>query len=189
MKNATFDGVQGSVIRSVGANVTIDNCVFVNGTHTGNQGIVRLNIGSAVIKNSTFKNNVGTMVLSFNYDAGNATDTLVVEGCTFENNTASETAILYYVKGASATITNNKFIGNTMNSAGNAATIYLGFTENNTVTGNLFEGNQVTSANDSTRVSGGLVFGHEAEVSGKITEICVKNGDPVEFGQVLMYVE
>ncbi len=29
----------------------------------------------------------------------------------------------------------------------------------------------------------------EAEVSGKITEICVKNGDSVEFGQVLMYVE
>lgn len=29
----------------------------------------------------------------------------------------------------------------------------------------------------------------EAEVSGKITEICVKNGEPVEFGQVLMYVE
>lgn len=29
----------------------------------------------------------------------------------------------------------------------------------------------------------------EADVSGKITEICVKNGDFVEFGQVLMYVE
>ena len=29
----------------------------------------------------------------------------------------------------------------------------------------------------------------EAEVAGKITEICVKNGDPVEYGQVLMYVE
>ena len=29
----------------------------------------------------------------------------------------------------------------------------------------------------------------EAETSGKITEICVKNGDSVEFGQVLMYVE
>ncbi len=29
----------------------------------------------------------------------------------------------------------------------------------------------------------------EAEVAGKITQICVKNGDPVEFGQVLMYVE
>lgn len=29
----------------------------------------------------------------------------------------------------------------------------------------------------------------EADVSGKITEICVKNGESVEFGQVLMYVE
>ena len=29
----------------------------------------------------------------------------------------------------------------------------------------------------------------KAEHSGKITQICVKNGDPVEFGQVLMYVE
>lgn len=29
----------------------------------------------------------------------------------------------------------------------------------------------------------------ESEVSGKITEICVQNGESVEFGQVLMYVE
>ena len=29
----------------------------------------------------------------------------------------------------------------------------------------------------------------KAEQSGKVTQICVKNGDPVEFGQVLMYVE
>ena len=29
----------------------------------------------------------------------------------------------------------------------------------------------------------------EAEVSGKIAEICVQDGDPAEFGQVLMYVE
>lgn len=29
----------------------------------------------------------------------------------------------------------------------------------------------------------------EAEVSGKIVEICVADGQPVEFGQVLMYVE
>ena len=28
----------------------------------------------------------------------------------------------------------------------------------------------------------------EAEASGQITEICVKNGESVEFGQVLMYV-
>lgn len=29
----------------------------------------------------------------------------------------------------------------------------------------------------------------EAEFSGKITEICVQDGQPVEFGQVLMYIE
>ena len=29
----------------------------------------------------------------------------------------------------------------------------------------------------------------KTEHSGKITQICVKNGDPIEFGQVLMYVE
>ena len=29
----------------------------------------------------------------------------------------------------------------------------------------------------------------KSEYTGKITQICVKNGDPVEYGQVLMYVE
>ena len=29
----------------------------------------------------------------------------------------------------------------------------------------------------------------KSEYAGKITQICVKNGDPVEFGQVLMYLE
>ena len=29
----------------------------------------------------------------------------------------------------------------------------------------------------------------ESDLSGKVTEICVQDGQPVEFGQVLMYVE
>ena len=29
----------------------------------------------------------------------------------------------------------------------------------------------------------------KSEHAGKITQICVKNGDPIEYGQVLMYVE
>ena len=29
----------------------------------------------------------------------------------------------------------------------------------------------------------------KSEHAGKIVQICVKNGDPVEYGQVLMYVE
>ena len=29
----------------------------------------------------------------------------------------------------------------------------------------------------------------KSEQAGKVVQICVKNGDPVEYGQVLMYVE
>ncbi len=29
----------------------------------------------------------------------------------------------------------------------------------------------------------------KSEQSGKVVQICVKNGDPIEYGQVLMYVE
>ena len=29
----------------------------------------------------------------------------------------------------------------------------------------------------------------KSEHAGKVTQICVKNGDPIEYGQVLMYVE
>ena len=29
----------------------------------------------------------------------------------------------------------------------------------------------------------------ESEFAGKVVEICIENGQPVEFGQVLMYVE
>ena len=29
----------------------------------------------------------------------------------------------------------------------------------------------------------------EADVSGRVTEICVENGQTIEFGQVLMYIE
>ena len=29
----------------------------------------------------------------------------------------------------------------------------------------------------------------KSEYTGKITQICVQNGDPIEYGQVLMYVE
>lgn len=29
----------------------------------------------------------------------------------------------------------------------------------------------------------------KSEYAGKVTQICVKNGDPIEYGQVLMYLE
>ena len=185
-ENITFDGINGTVIRTVSANVVIDNCVFKNITHTGNQGIVRLNIGSAEIKNSKFLNNKGTMILSFNYDAYNANDTLVVDNCVFEGNTASEVAILYYVDGASCTITNTEFVDNTVVSGGNAATVYLGFTENNVITGNLFKNNSVTVSGTSARVAGAIFFGYAAEFTGNALINNTSRNDNVTLGQVVV---
>ena len=168
IKNITFDGINGTVIRTLAANVTIDNCVFENGTHTGHQGIVRFNMGSSSVLNSTFRNNEGTMMISFNYDANNAADTFTVNNCLFEGNTAKETGLIYYNKGQSCTIKNSEFLNNTLTSAGNAATIYLGFTENNVVTNNLFEGNTVTITGTSVRGAGAIFFGYEAEVKNNV---------------------
>ena len=165
ISNIVFDGINGSAIRTVNANIMIDNCVFENGTHTGNQGIVRLNMGSAVVKNTKFLNNNGTMMLSFNYDAANETDTLLVENCEFIGNTSNDIATLYYVSGASCTIKNSKFENNITNTTGNGATIYLGFQENCVVTGNEFKENEVVSSGTSTRVGGALFIGYEAEIS------------------------
>ena len=78
--------------------------------------------------------------------------------------------VLYYVDGASCTLKNNQFVGNTVNCANNGATVYLGFTENNTVTGNVFKNNTVKDSSTSKRVSGGIFFGYEAEVSGNVFE-------------------
>ena len=185
IKNATFDGINGSAIRTVGANITIDNCVFQNCTHTGHQGVVRLNMGSAVIKNSKFLNNNGTMIVSFDYDAANDGDTLVIDNCLFEGNTAKETAIVYYADGVGCTITDSEFVNNTVISGGNAATIYLGFTENNVVTGNVFKNNTVSVSGTSVRVAGAIFFGYEAEVSGNVfvgNTATNANGD--QLGQV-----
>ena len=167
VKNVTFDGIQtGAAIRTLNANMTIDNCVFQNCNHTTvGQGLVRLTKGCATVKNSKFLNNNCPMGISFNWDtAGNADDTLLVENCVFEGNTANKTALIYYVKGVGCTLKDNKFIGNTVNCADNGAVVYLGFTEDNVVTGNLFQDNVVKEANSSTRVAGAIFFGYEAEI-------------------------
>ena len=63
----------------------------------------------------------------------------------------------------------NSFVSNAVNVVGdnNGATVYLGFTENNVVTNNLFQGNKVV-VSDSTkvRVTGGLMVGYEATITG-----------------------
>ena len=164
-KNVTFDGIkEGAVVRTVGVEFNAENVTAQNGQHTQQQGLFRL-IGKSTIKNSTFKNNTCSMVITLNFDGPSDTDQLV-ENCVFEGNTCNGTAALYYVKGASATINGNKFIGNTVNCSSNGATIYMGFTENNVVTNNLFQNNTVNEAGTSSRVAGGIFFGYETVFTG-----------------------
>ena len=161
-KNVTFDGIRGgAILRSAdgAAVITIDNVTVTNCEHTQQQGLFRL-VGKCTIRNSTFKDNACSMVITLNYDAPSATDQLV-ENCVFENNTCTGTAVLYYVKGNSCTVKDNEFIGNTVNCANNGATVYMGFTEGNVVTGNLFKNNAAVDSSTSTRVSGGIFFGYE----------------------------
>ena len=185
-KDVDFDGIKtAAIMRTVSANVVIDGCTIQNCEHTVAQGLLRLACGNATITDSKFLNNKCTMLVSFGYDAANATDALTIDGCTFEGNTCSETAVVYYADGAKAVLTNNKFIGNTLNSAGNAATVYLGFTENNVVKGNLFENNTVNCTGDSTRVAGAIFFGYEADVSGNaFINNTASNANGDKLGQV-----
>ena len=165
ISNVTFDGIKdGAVVRTVGVEFTADNVTAQNGNHTQVQGLFRL-MGKSSIKNSTFKNNTCSMVITLNYDGAN-NDPQVVENCVFEGNTCNGTAVLYYVKGASCTLNGNKFVGNTVNCNSNGATVYMGFTENNVVTNNLFKNNTVNEANTSSRVAGGIFFGYETVFTG-----------------------
>ena len=159
IKNVTFNGVNGSVIRTVGVKFDATNVVVTNVTSTQEQGLFRL-LGESTIENCVFKNNVCSMAITLNYDGAN-NDPQIVKDCVFEANTCNATAVLYYVKGAGCTLVNNQFIGNTVKCNNNGATVYMGFTENNVVTGNLFMNNTVTDSNTSTRVSGGIFFGYE----------------------------
>ncbi len=168
-KNIVFDGLKGgAAIRSIGGSntvVNIDNVTIQNCEHTQVQGLLRLT-GKSTITNSTFKNNTCSMVISLNYD-GNNNDPQIVENCVFEGNTCNSTAVVYYVKGASGTINGNKFIDNRVNTgSGNGATVYMGFQENCTITNNLFQNNAATTTGTSKRVSGGLMIGYAAVITG-----------------------
>ena len=157
LKNVTFDGVNGPVIRTVRVKFDATNVVVKNGTSTVQQGLFRL-LGENTITNCTFKNNTCNMVITLNYDDVN-NDPQVVEGCVFEGNTCNDTAVVYYVTGAGATIKDNKFIGNTVNSNGHGAVLYC---EEATVTGNKFDNNSVNAG--GARV--GVIVLDAGEVSG-----------------------
>jgi len=168
-ENVTFDGIRNvAVMRSVHADVTIDNCVINNCEHTQIQGLLRLAMGDVTITNTQFLNNECTNVITFNYDTGSVThenDVLLVENCTFENNTCNGAGIVHYNKGASATIKNSNFIKNTLSTNGNAATVYFGFNENCEVSGCTFEENSVSTSHTTTKRVAGAIFGDGCTVT------------------------
>ena len=165
LKNVTFAGIKGgAVLRSIGAEATIENVTIEGAETTQQQGLLRL-VGKNVVKNSTFKNNTCSMVMTLNFDGAN-NDPQLIEDCVFEGNTCNGTAVVYYVKGAGATINGNSFIGNTVNCSSNGATVYMGFQENCVVKNNLFKNNTVNEASTSSRVAGGIFFGYEMEFTG-----------------------
>ena len=171
VKNLTFDGIDRvAAIRTLNAELTVDNCTFANCTQSMTQGIIRCNLGNATITNCRFTDNTCTMVISFNYDASNDT-TIMVENCLFENNTCAETAVVYTITDVGTTIKGNSFINNTVNISGNnnGATVYVGFTENVVVRDNLFSGNTVKALESSReRLSGGLMLGYKAVVTNNV---------------------
>ena len=163
LKNIVFDGIKkGAVLRTTGAELTMDNVTVKNCEHTQIYGLFRL-IGKNVIKNCKFENNKCTTVITFNTEGDGNTDPQLVQNCEFKNNTCSATAVVHYSTGGSATFDGNKFVNNTL-TVSNGATLYLGFKKNCTVTNNLFDGNTVTAT--SKRSSGGLMVGNAAVVTG-----------------------
>ena len=170
IENVLFDGLKGDgPIRTVDTKLALNNVTVTNceRTATGStaQGLFRLH-GESTVTNCTLKNNVCPMGISLNWDGNNDLPQAVI-GCVFEKNTCHATAVVYYVKGAGATINGNKFVDNTVTVTGgsNAATLYMGFTENNVITNNLFKNNTV-NAGTSKRVSGGLMIGYAATITG-----------------------
>ena len=157
--NVVFDGVKNvAVMRSVSADVKIDNCIVQNSEHTVAQGLLRFACCNVTITNSQFLNNNCTMVVTFGYDAANDTDVLLIDGCTFEGNTAEETAIVYFAAGDYGKVTDTKFVGNTVSSAGNAATLYMGWGEGYEVSGCYFENNTVTTTHTTTKRFASAIF-------------------------------
>ena len=183
-ENIVFDGIKDSAaIRTVNADVVINNCVFKNCNHTVSQGLLRL-YGDATITNSKFIDNTCTMVITLCYDASNEDEIFVIDNCLFQNNTCNGNAVVLYNEGASLTVTDNKFISNTVNSTGNAATLYTGFNGGVSVSGNLFENNTVTTTNATTKRIAGGIFAGFADENCEITENAFVNNTATANGNV-----
>ena len=181
-KNLTFDAIKNvGVIRTVNANLVMDNCTIQNSEQTVSQGLLRLACGNATITNSKFLNNKCNMVVTFGYDAANSSDVLLIDGCTFEGNTCGDTAVVYFADGDYAKVTDTKFVDNVVSATGNAATLYLGWGSGFEVSGCYFDGNSVTTTHATTKRFASAIFCDGCNVNGNVfgNNTAVRNGQTV----------
>ena len=180
--NVKFDAIKDvAIMRTVNANVVIDNCVVSDCTQTVSQGLLRLACGNATITDSKFINNNCEMVISFGYDAANDTDVLTMDGCLFEGNTCTGPAVVYFADGDKGTVTNTKFIDNTVATNGNAATLYMGWGDGFEVSGCLFDGNKVITSHATTKRFASAIFADGCAIKNNIflENSATRNGEAI----------
>ena len=180
--NIVFDGVKNvAVMRSVGGDIVMDQCVVKNCIQTVSQGLLRLACCDATITDCQFVDNTCTMVVSFGYDAANDDDVLLIDGCSFERNTCKETAVVYMADGDYGKVTDTLFADNNVSSAGNAATLYMGWSDGSEVSGCTFKDNTVVTSHATTKrfasaiFCDGCVVGNNAFIGNTAT----RNGEAI----------
>ena len=181
-ENVVFDGIQNvAIMRTVSANVVVNNCVVSTCKQTVAQGLFRLACGNATITNTKFLNNECTMVVSFGYDAATDNDVLLIDNCLFEGNSCKETAVVYFASGDYGKVTNTQFINNKVTSAGNAATLYMGWGSGYEVSGCTFDGNTVTTPHATTKRFASAIFADGCTINGNVfgNNTAIRNGETI----------
>ena len=180
--NIVFDGVKNvAVMRSVGGDIVMDQCVVKNCNQTVSQGLLRLACCDATITDCQFVDNTCTMVVSFGYDAANDDDVLLIDGCSFERNTCKETAVVYMADGDYGKVTDTLFADNNVRSAGNAATLYMGWGDGSEVSGCTFKDNTVVTAHATTKRFASAIFcdGCIVNENAFIGNAATRNGETI----------
>ena len=120
----------------------LDNCTFINNKgvslDVGQMDIQAFDINTHVVKNSIFKDNVGSALSVSDRN-------LALANCEFINNNANENGGAVYWYATGGYLTNNSFTSNSAKKLGGA--IYFGRIGNNMV-GNIFKDNKASDFND-----------------------------------------
>ena len=172
IKNVVFDGLTTKYgLRLKGADVTVENCTFVNANQTEGFGLLSLTFCEADVLGCVFEDNACVSVIDINHNGDGCTKDVVIDKCVFDNNTCSAAGVIIYSDGNAVTVNECEFVDNTVSTTENAAIVYMGFNTNIVVTDNAFKNNEVSTTSTSTRVAGAVFAGpidNTNEISGNV---------------------